>query len=207
MTVQDFITLVRYSELNNIAVGSNTDAIIAFINLGMIELYTRFPVKVEEHIVTLQDGVTDYEMPTNFMYPLEAFGETPEENSVDLVRVSINEEDDPYSIFFPDWNTVQIPLVTTGAHISIIYVAKPIPLANTPEDLATELELPATLLDALASYVGYRGHLGVRGDGEAENNAHWIRFDRNCKKARELGVSHPVDTFWSSDRLFNKGFV
>lgn len=207
MTAQDFITLVRYSELNNIAVGSNTDAVIAFINLGMIELYTRFPVKVEEHIIDLIEGTTDYEMPTNFMYPLEAFGETPEENSTDLVRVSINKEEDPYSIFFPDWNSVQVPLSATGARISIIYVAKPTPLTNTTEDLAAELELPDTLLDALASYVGYRGHLGVRGDGDAENNAHWLRFERNCNKARELGVSHPVDTFWSSDRLSSKGFV
>jgi hypothetical protein len=207
MTVQDFITLVRYSELNNISVGDNTDAIIAFINLGLIELYTRFPLKVEEHIISLEEGTTFYDMPSNFMYPLEAYRETPEANSTALVKVSINKEEDPYSIFFPDWNSVQIPLVATGAYISIIYVAKPAPILNTVEGLAADLDLPDTLLDALSSYVGYRGHLGVRGDAEAENNAHWIRFDRNCKKARELGVSHPADNLWDSDRLSYKGFV
>jgi hypothetical protein len=209
MTVQDFITLVRYSELNNIAVGSNTDAVITFINLGLIELYTRFPIKVKEHIVNLSEGVTDYAMPTDFMYALNAYGETQEENPEVLVRLSINEEDDPYSIFFPDWNSVQIPLVANGSSISIIYVATPIPVQNTVASLTTELAIPDTLIDALASYVGYRGHLSVRGDGQSENNAHWVRFDRNCSKARELGVAYPYDSdsFWSSSRLFNRGFV
>ena len=207
MTVQDFITLVRYSELNNINVGSNTDAVIAFINMGLIELYTRFPLKIEEHIITLVEGTTNYEMPSNFMYPLEAFGEPSESDPGALVRVSINEEEDPYSIFFPDWNSVQVPLVATGAYISVMFVAKPIPVLNTVEGLAGELEIPESLLDALASYVGYRGHLGVGGDANAENNAHWVRFDRNCKKARELGVSHPIDTLWSSERLGSRGFA
>jgi hypothetical protein len=209
MTVQDFITLVQYSELNNIAIGSNTDALVAFINLGMIELYTRFPIKVEEHVVNLSEGVTEYQMPANFMYATSAYGEASAELTDQLVRLSINEEDDPYSIFFPDWNSVQIPLVANGSSISIVYVATPTPVVNTVEGLAAELEIPDTLIDALASYLGYRGHLGVRGDGESENNAHWVRFDRNCKKARELGVAYPydADSFWDSSRLASRGFV
>ena len=209
MTVQDFITLVRYSELNNIAVGTNTDAVIAFINLGLIEIYTRFPIKVEEHIVNLSEGVTDYSMPTNFMYAINAYGEARAEYPDELVRLPINEEDDPYSIFFPDWKSVQIPLVANGSSISIIYAATPTTITNTVENLAAELDIPDTLIDALASYVGYRGHLSVRGDGQSENNAHWVRFDRNCSKARELGVAYPydADSFWSSSRLFNRGFV
>jgi hypothetical protein len=145
-------------------------------------------------------------MPTDFMYPLEAYDEV-QEGQTGFSKVSINERDDPYSIFFPDWNSVQIPLVTDGGYISIIYAAKPTPIVNTVESLALELEIPVTLIDALASYVGYRGHLGVRGDGEAENNAHWVRFDRNCKKAMELGVAHPIDSLWCSGRLTGRGFV
>ena len=208
MTVQEFITLVRYSELNNIAVGANLDAVIAFTNLGLVELYTRFPIKVEEHIINLEEGSTFYDMPEDFMYAISAYGEALEGDTT-LVPVAINVEDDPYSIFFPDWNTVQIPLVASGSSISITYAAKPAPIVNTEEALALPLEIPDTLVDALGSYVGYRGHLSVRGDGEAENNAHWIRFDRNCKKALELGVAYPYDTegLWNSSRLSSRGFV
>jgi hypothetical protein len=206
MKVQEVVDIARYSELAGVAAKDNTAAIVAFLNMGMIELYTRFPIKTEEYIVALQENTTIYEMPDNFMYALSAYGEVPESAPNDTVRrVAINEEDDPYSIFFPDWNTVQIPAVANGSYISIIYVAKPVPI--TVEDLNVELDLPEMLIDALVSYVGYRAHLGVRGDAQSENNAHWLRFDRNCKKARELGVAFPVDSLRMSERIIDRGFA
>lgn len=205
MRVQEVVDLARYSELASVAAKDNDAAILAFLNMGMIELYTRFPIKTEEHIVELQENTTIYEMPADFMYALSAYGEVQEVTTDLLVRVPINEEDDPYSIFFPDWNTVQIPAVANGSYISIIYVAKP--TALTINDLDTELELPETLIDALLSYMGYRAHLAIRGDGQSENNAHWLRFDRSCKKARELGVAFPVDSLKMSERIKDRGFA
>lgn len=207
MTVQEFLTIVRYSEVNNLAVKDNYDALVAFLNLGMIELYTRFPIKVEEHIIELKENTTEYEMPENFMAALSAYGEVPDDLPENVAPVAINEESDPYSIFFLDWNTVQIPAVANGSYISVIYIAKPETVLNTEEGLAAELELPVTLADTLASYVGYRAHLGVSGSGQAENNAHWQRFERNCVKARELGVAFPVDSMSMRTRLPARGFI
>lgn len=205
MIAQEFINIVKYSELANLAVKDNVNAILAFLNLGMIELYTRFPIKVEEYIIELQENTTIYEMPDNFMYALSAYGEVPK-NTPELVHpIAINEEDDPYSIFFPDWNTVQIPAVADGSYVSIIYVAKPTTV--TSENLTEELELPDTLIDALASYIGYRAHLGVSGNAQAENNSHWLRFERNCVKAGELGVAFPIDSLAMIKRLDTRGFV
>jgi hypothetical protein len=207
MKVQEVVDIARYSELASVAVKDNTAAIVSFLNLGMVELYTRFPIKTEEHLVELQENTTMYEMPADFMYALSAYGEVPEDApKTDTLRpVPINEEDDPYSIFFPDWNTVQIPAVANGSYISIIYVAKPATI--TPDNLDVELELPDTLIDALVSYIGYRAHMGIRGDGQSDNNAHWQRFDRNCKKARELGVAFPVDSLRMSERITDRGFA
>ena len=205
MIAQEFINIVKYSELANLAIKDNINAILAFLNLGMIELYTRFPIKVEECVIELQENTTIYEMPDNFMYALSAYGEVPENTSGLVNPIAINEEDDPYSIFFPDWNTVQIPAVADGSYISIIYVAKPATV--TGENLTEELELPDTLVDALASYVGYRAHLGVSGNGQAENNSHWLRFERNCVKARELGIAFPIDSLAMIKRLDTRGFV
>lgn len=205
MKVQEIVDIAKYSELNGIAVKDDIKAILAFLNLGVVELYTRFPIKTEEHIIELQEDVTMYEMPENFMYAISAFGEVPEASMDVLSEVPINEPEDPYSIFFTDWNTVQIPAVANGSYISVIYVAKPATVSEA--DLDTELEIPITLVDALVSYIGYRGHLGVRSDGQSENNAHWFRFERNCQKARELGVAFPVDSFNMPDRLKDRGFA
>lgn len=202
------VNLAKYSELHGVAIKDDINVITAFINLGMLELHKRFPIRVEEHIISLIDGEIYYEMPTDFMYALEAFGEVPEDSTETTLKIPINDEDCIYSIFFNDWNTVQVPSVITGAHIAVTYVTKPTPItAEEAEDGTTDLDLPDTLIDCLLSYVGYRAHLGVKSDAQSENNAHWARFERSCKKARELGVAFPMDSMSMSGRISDRGFV
>tara|TARA_R110000744_G_scaffold147612_5_gene260581 strand:+ start:5142 stop:5771 length:630 start_codon:yes stop_codon:yes gene_type:complete len=209
MVIKDVIALAKYSELAGVAAKNDIDAIVAFINLGMVEIYTRFPIKVEEALIALEDDKVYYTMPDNFMYPLKAFGEVPETaDAMEVVQLSINDEEDPLSIFFNDWKTVQIPEATAGAHISIIYVANPIRItALQAEDEITSLAIPDSLIDCLLSYVGYRAHLGVKSDASSENNAHWKRFERSCKKAEELGVAFPSDSMTMPTRITDRGFV
>jgi len=199
------VDAARYSELASVATKDNTDAILSFLNLGMLELYKRFPLNTQEHIVELVEGTTLYDLPENFMYALSAYGEPLEASMGEVVDVPINDEDEPYSIFFPNHKQVQIPLVANGAYISIIYIAKP--ASYTAADLQEELDLPETLIDCLLHYVGYKAHLGIRGDGQSENNAHFARFERSCQKARELGVAHPIDSWRMIDRLNDRGFA
>lgn len=206
MITQDVINLIKYGEVTNLAIKNDTAALLSFINMGVMELYKRFPLNVEEHIVDLEDNTVNYDLPLDFMYPLEAYGEVPENSqNPSAPRISINDSDDPYSIFFPNYSQVQIPLVSSGDYVSIIYVTKPIPL--TEADLNTDIGIPDTLIEALIYYVGFRAHTGIRSDGQSENNMHWIRFDQSCKKARELGVAYPLDSWTMVDRLQNRGFV
>ena len=208
MLITDVVSLAKYSELAGVAAKSNDDAIVAFINLGLIELYGRFPLKVEEVVISLVDNETYYAVPSNFLYPLQAFGEASEDSPDDAIPISINNSDDPLSIYFNDWKTVQIPAAIDGAYVSIIYVAKPDPITKAESlDGVTEIQLPDSLIDCLLSYVGYRAHLGVKSDSRSENNAHWQRFERNCNKAQELGVAYPIEELNTSMRLGNRGFV
>jgi hypothetical protein len=206
MVVQDIIDIVKYSELNNLAIKNDVNAIVTFMNMGILELYKRFPLKVEEHIVPLQDGVTIYDLPSDFMYPLEAFGEVHEfATDKKPPIVPFNDADDPTSIFFPNFTQVQIPLVTTGSFISLIYVSKPARI--DADDLSSEISIPETLVEALVYYIGFRAHTSIKSDGQSENNIHWVRFDQSCKKARELGVAYPMDSWKMNDRLSNRGFA
>lgn len=209
MLISDIINMAKLSELAGTASKDNDAAVVSYINLGMLELYTRFQLKTEEHVIDLVDNQTFYEMPSNFMIATEAFGET-EANKHDAVkRIPINDGDQPNdSIFFVDWNTVQIPGSQTGAAISIMYIAKPEPITvEQATDGVTELELPDALLDALLSYLGYRAHLGIRGEAQAENNAHWSRFQRNCDIAIERGIVIFPDEMSMESRVKDRGFV
>lgn len=208
MIITDVVNLAKYSELAGVSAKDNNAIITAFMNLGMLELHKRFPIKVKEHVVDLVGGTAYYEMPADFMYSLEAFGEAGKDVTEKSVPVAINDSDVENSIFFTDWNTIQVPSAVTGSYIALIYVAKPATITVTQiADATTVLDLPDTLIDALLSYIGYKGHMGVKSDANSENNAHWARFERICAKARELGVAFPSDSMSMTGRVSDRGFV
>lgn len=205
MILQHVIDLARYSEVAGTSIKDNTAAIILFINAGMLELYKRFPVNTKEHIIPLVDGTTTYALPSDFMYVLSAFEELPEGSETIASEIPINDEHDPKSIFLPNHTEVQVPLVADNSYISLIYIPKP--PSYTEADLNTEIDIPETLIDCLLHYVGYKAYLGIRSDGQSENNAHYLRFERSCDRARELGVSHPLDSLQAPRKLADRGFV
>ena len=60
MTVQQIIDMAKAGELKNLVL--DTDTILAALNLGIIELYKRFPLRVEEAIVSLDGSKQYYKM-------------------------------------------------------------------------------------------------------------------------------------------------
>jgi len=192
MTVEKVIDLAVRGELKKLAVKDDTDSVISFINLGMIELYKRFPLDTEEVIIELgraTDGNDTYErisdtvykLPSDLMYISAAYEE-------DGTEIGINKEDDPLSIMTISWNKIQVPVATSGAFISVIYVKQPTLIVNTPEMLASGIDLPVQLVEALLHYIGYRGHGSIDGNIQAENNTHYQRFEASVQRAKMLGV-------------------
>lgn len=208
MVIKDAVNLAKYSELSSVSVKNNIDAIVAFMNLGVLELYKRFPIKVKTHTVEITDSSIYYPMPDDFMYVIEAYKEIENSPYNETIPVAINDEEDPYSIFFTSWNTLQVPAVVEPQSISLTYVAKPANISVVQaEDGVSILDMPDALVDALLCYIGYRAHLGVKSDGQAENNAHWARFERSCSKAIELGVGSHSDYMGMTFRISARGFV
>ena len=126
MTIQSVIDAAKTGELQNLAVKDDINAVLTFMNLGILELYKRFPLLVEEHIVTLHSDQVIYTMPDNFMWAVAAYDEVKDVNVENAVaEIPINEEDNPISINTISYNQIQVPLTIDGAFISIIYVAAP----------------------------------------------------------------------------------
>lgn len=205
MTLQDIVDLAKHSEAAGTAIKDNTDVILLFLNSGMTELYKRFPLNTEELIVSLVEGTTEYALPTDYMYYMSAFEEVDINGTMGISEIAINDESDDKSIFFPNHKIVQIPGSEDGAFISIIYVSKPPSYNNS--NLGDDIDLPDTLINCLLHYIGYKAHLGISANGQAETNAHFVRFERSCDKARELGVAHPVASLQTTSRLIDRGFV
>ncbi len=217
MTANEVIALARVGELSklSIAIKDDNTVLFGFINLGLVELYKRFPLKNDEAIVTLRDGKTIYKldgtdpdvsMGEPFMYLLGAYEDgTDNDFSASALSLPINEEDNIYSVNSISYNSIQIPLVTTGAYISLIYVAKPTKV--TALTLNEELDLPDQMIEALLHYIGYRAHGAMDANIQTESNTHYMRFEASCNKLKELGVGIAPDDVSMNSRISMKGFV
>lgn len=208
MLLKDVITLAKFGELSGIAIKDNVEAIVAFINLGMLELYKRFPLKAEEYVITLEDGVMYYDMPSDFMYYLNIYREKDKDKPWEDNEVPVNSEDEVGSVFLPDWNTLQVPSDVLGSYLSVIYVAKPKPVTvDMSQDSEYELDLPDTLISALLSFIRYKAYLGVKASDESSSMANLARFERECENAKVRGISAPAETMSMNDRLRDRGFA
>ena len=206
MTVQEVIDLASSGELKQVVAKGQTDVLIGHINMGLIELHKRFPLRTREVIITLGvDGNvdnpytmvnnTEYRLPTDCLTPVSAYGE-------DGKLLPFNDDTNEFSVYTASWDTVQIPLFETGENVSIIYTVSPTLL--TSGDLATELDLPVQLIEALLLYMGFRGHASVNSDLNEENSSFYMRFEKSCNNVNLLGLS-PLDSYSRDVGL--KGFA
>ncbi len=204
MTVQQVVDLARNGELKNLAVKDDNEAIIGYINLGLIELHKRFILDMKEHIVELVDNQEIYPLPADCMYIATAYGEIDRESNGAVNVLPINVEDNPLSINTINWKEVQIPLYIAGSYVSLVYVT--IPEYLTVANIGDTIALPIQLLEALLHYVGYRAHGSVNGNVQEENNTHYQRFELSCKRVEELGL-FTMDDLDMDDKFNMRGFV
>jgi len=204
MTVQELIDMATYGEVSNLSVKDNNNALVSYINLGLIELYKRFPLDSKEIVIALSTGVDIYDMPDDTMWLVAAYGEV-DAKSDELVNVlPINEEDNPLSVNAVNWNQVQIPNSLDGSYVSIIYVASPV-LVNV-ENLSSSLPIPAQLIESLLHYVGYRAHGAMNGELQSESTSHYQRFEASCKRIEGNGM-FTSDDLSMRKRIIDRGFV
>lgn len=204
MTVRQIIDLAKSSELNGLSVSSKDDVILSWINLGVLELYKRFQLKVNEYIVTLEDGVDIYKMPNDYMWIIAAYGEVDIQSTETVNQLPVNEEDNPLSVNTVGWNKIQIPVSINGAYVSIIYVASPEVYVVT--ELDAEVDIPPQMIETLLAYVGYKANSAIDSGVQTEDNAWYVRFEASCNKLREYGMGNGDDMFMSK-RLSTRGFV
>lgn len=204
MRLSEAINVCKHSELNTLAVKDNNEAIVSFINLGLLELYNIFALKTEEHLIALEDGVTIYDLPADFMYMTGAF-ETPETGH-NSKSVPVNEEGNPYSINMINFKQVQVPLSVSGAYVSIIYVVKPNNMSI--DDLEVELPIPDNMVQCLLNFVAYKGHGAIKLDGQQrEGDVYYQRFKRSCDDLKKQGTAIASDDLSMDTRLHTRGFV
>jgi len=209
MQLSFILAQARNGELAGLSkVDKSDEKVIGYLNMALIALYNRFQLATEEAIITLRPDLnkviytldsTDSDVTVSgapmkdndFMSIIAAF----EENGAE---VTINDEQDPYSIFTTRYNKVQIPLLAQSGYVSIVYRKNPdlvAYVANADGDATdTSVALPIQLLEPALHYIGYRAHGAVDGNVNAENNTHYTRFINSCNQVEMLGIITADDT-------------
>ena len=216
MRITEMLSLIKNGKLKNFGIGEDEVTILGFINLGLIEMYKRFPLDVKECMITLQDGKTIYDMPSDYMWVVSAYGEVPD-GSIELVDVlPINEEDNPKSVNTIGFNKIQVPVVTTGSYISIIYVAAPPYIVkrdvddyyyvdvNGVEVCINDVPLPPQMVGALLDYVAYEAHDTLPNPDGLMSTA-YQKFEASCEKILAKGMFNTDDLDMESRHM--KGFA
>lgn len=205
MTAQEVIDLATNGELRTLSIKTDISAVMGFINLGLIELYKRFPIVTKEHLITILEGVEIYTLPSDFMWLVGAYGEIPYSDSrKNLLNLPINDEENPLSVNTVSWNTVQIPATVTGEFVSLIYVGSPVLV--TADTLGSALPIPDQMVEALLNYMGYRGHGSLDGKVDSESNTHYQRFELSVKRLKNEGMI-TSEGVGMDQRIFNRGFL
>ena len=178
MLLSTIIDAVKYGELQNVYTEEKLPQLISFINLGLIQIYSKLPI--------IEKQVTIQEYPQISLYKLSSMYarhnhlssvrhkyilDTPDNPFMDDVLfitgisdeygfdIPLNDEHHRHSIFMSSYDTIQIPNANENEAIFVIYRAKPKginPLIK-PELLdKTEVILPDYLLEALTAFIGFK---------------------------------------------------
>ena len=204
MTVKQVIDLAKASELTGLPVASKDETVLGFINLGVLELYKRFTLSVEEWIIALEDGQSYYTAPEDFMWIIAAYGEVGMDSVQEVNVLPVNEEDNPLSINTVGWNKVQVPLSVTGAYVSIIYAATPEVYSVT--DMDKTVSIPPQMVEALLAYIGWRANSTIDTGIQTEDTVWYNRFESSCSRLEVKGFINANDVVMTN-RLNMRGFV
>lgn len=203
MTLQQIIDLAAASEVKNVSVQQNITAMLGFINIGMIELYDRFPLKTEEYIFERVLSTDMYSLPSDTMRLVSAYGSIIKDNKIMLSELPINEENSIYSINQVSWNQIQLSNGIAHGEVSIVYVAAPV--IYTEADLGSPIDLPPQFINALLTFIGYKGNDRVDDGLNKEDSLMYQRFEAACHRLKMSG-SYTSDDVSMDRRIETRGF-
>lgn len=210
MIVSDFISLVKDGSLHQTTI---TEAsIIKFINIGLIELFSKFNLSNPTEVITLVEGTDEYTLPTNFISTISitTSGEYFRDNfgvitpiQEETFEVPVNVQGDFNSVFINSKGILTVPLQVIGQTYTLVYRASPVIVTN--QSLNTELEILPQYLEPLMLYVTYLGFMQNGGGTATDTNLYLSRYKAAVQELINTGSYQSQYTL--DNKFYNRGFV
>jgi len=238
ITIQELFDDLAYGEFSNMAIGNSLangvtpdkyPKVLSHINLGLLDLYTRFDLKKKEIHIHQQIGRSLYYLRAEHVGDpaagdaeiyIDGTGDNPPASDIikflkawdgDGVEVPIDSADDPTGVFMVEPDVVKMEVGDTPKIISMQYQASyPRIIIETgfnPKEY--KLYFPSFLKVALLAYIASRLFVGKEAqaiEGEARvSNTFQYRYEAECAKIARLGLS--LSVLEEHNKFDNNGWV
>lgn len=213
MKLSEIFAQLSYGELSQTHLGgaeegaidaTNYPKVLAHINMGLLALYKRFPLKEGRKVLAIQPGI--------YTYPLDA----PDALKIERVysaegwELGLNDESDPGSCFTPSSHVLRVPALLETVSVEVVYRAgHPLLTVDATGYLDPELvtvELPYTHLEPLLLYVASRVNnpMGMSNEFHA-GNSYAAKYEAACQLLEMVNLR--VDQGSQNTRLVRNGWV
>jgi len=234
MKLSDLFEQLTYGELSSVFMGGvdnigiepdKYNQIIPHVNLGLIELYKRFPLRTEEVIIKLYDQIQVYYLEwkyaqtnTESTEPIKYIDDSiyqPFNSNVlkidsvhdeDGQELFLNDTNEYWSVHTPSYNSILIPYPDSENSLSVLYRAGPKKIEITNLDPTTQdVDIPPGLLEPLLFYIAGRVFSNLNSDGKVEGNTYTQKFEQAIKQIELSGLYKRDNT--SNLKLPKQGWV
>lgn len=237
MKISSLFRELSFGELSNLSISSSGSGeilqakwpqLIHYTNDGLMALHTRFVLSEKELVIELDEGITEYVLSSKHS---ETIGtdddlyikdtvEAPFKDDAILIlgvwdttgKRSLNDSDDPTSLFTPKPLTLQVPEPIAGRPMSVIYQASHPKLDDVVPDedpetlLEQEIELPQYLHGALRQWVAYKVFSHMNGQENIMKGQEYLAaYDGICAGVEQRDLANQTH-HTSFSKLHQRGF-
>jgi len=218
MLLSQIFDHLTYGELSQLSMGGAHEsgivdesypAVVSHLNLGLIELYKRFPIKVKTIDIQQYAAIDTYILAADYgqagsqgtLYLLDAADPfvdtvlkiesiTDDKEETDGKDLPLNDFNDEDSLHTVAYNSFKVPEPDDITIMTASFrAAHDIISATDLDPTVVEVHIPYSLLEALIYFMASRAHSSVPLlDGQNEGNVYLQKFEASCKKVEELSL-------------------
>lgn len=198
--------------------------LIAHTNLALTALYTRFWLSSKEEIIQLFPHIQQYWLdrkyaqtntlsPESYRYIMDSVFMPFQDDVLKIEEIHneggeivyLNDLTQPWSVFTPTYNSIQIPYPMWCNSLVIHYRANhpQIPL-DTDKPNQVELQIPHGFLEPLLFYIAHRVFASMNVDNDGESNNYLQKYENSCKQLESKGLH--ITPNYSNLRLDQNGW-
>ncbi len=223
MQLSEIFKQLTYGELSQLSIGgaeagqiseANYQAVIAHIQMGLIALHKRFPLREGRMTVPLEHGKVTYPLTGDILKIERVYTDKGWE-------LGLNDESDPYACSTPSSQMLRIPASIASGNIDVPDHFKTATLEvvyrenhpaigasewgiDDPDDIT--VDLPYSHLEPLLLFIASRVHTPTSMTNETNmGNTYAAKYEAACQEIETRNLR--VDNFSQPDKILRNGWV